>query len=78
MQQLALGQVGAIPDLLRQQAARLGRILQRLEQVGRLILAPRRQLIMGALAGQKRPGPGRAGNLEKSADQVLAKNDAKV
>src|SRR6185437_15709979 len=70
--QLPRGDVFAVPDLFRQQAAGAGGGFQRREQAPRLLQPPRRQFVMSPFAGEQRPQPADPRPVERRAAGMLA------
>ncbi len=71
-EQLPLRNVRAVPDLLREQTAVPGEGLERLRQLFGCARASGRQLVVRALAGEKRPRAADAGPIERCAVAVFA------
>src|ERR1700722_13850609 len=70
--QFPLGNILAVPDLLRQQAAAAGRGLQRCKQASGFLRPPGGQLVMRPLTSEERPQPANSSAIEWRAVRMLA------
>src|ERR1700687_4173302 len=70
--EFALGNISAVPDLLRQKAAAVGRKFHYPQKFLRTASVAGRQFVMRALSGQQRPGTPDSCAVERAAVGVFA------